>query len=69
MEAEKKMKVLVIYRQLFYSDLWKLHTKLLYTEKTDEMYPALEKEKNELEKTIGNLTVMIMKLKSELEGV
>ena len=68
MTEEQKMKVLVEFRQLYYQDLWKLHLKLSFIEKTDEQYTELMKEKNELEKTIGNLTVIIMKSKGASNG-
>tara|TARA_B100001093_G_scaffold496204_1_gene541560 strand:- start:131 stop:337 length:207 start_codon:yes stop_codon:yes gene_type:complete len=68
MTDEQKMKVLVEFRQLYYQDLWKLHLKLSFIEKTDEQYTELMKEKNELEKTIGNLTVIIMKSKGGSNG-
>ena len=68
MTEEQKIKVLVEFRQLYYQDLWKLHLKLSFIEKTDEQYPELMKEKNELEKTIGNLTVIIMKSKGGSNG-
>tara|TARA_S200002703_G_scaffold159765_1_gene174597 strand:- start:1572 stop:1778 length:207 start_codon:yes stop_codon:yes gene_type:complete len=68
MTEEQKMKVLVEFRQLYYQDLWKLHLKLSFIEKTDEQYTELMKEKNELEKTIGNLTVIIMKSKGGSNG-
>lgn len=68
MTQEQKIKVLVDFRQLYYQDLWKLHLKLSFIEKTDEQYTELMKEKNELEKTIGNLTVIIMKSKGGSNG-
>ena len=68
MTEEQKIKVLVDFRQLYYQDLWKLHLKLSFIEKTDEQYTELMKEKNELEKTIGNLTVIIMKSKGGSNG-
>lgn len=68
MTEEQKIKVLVEFRQLYYQDLWKLHLKLSFIEKTDEQYTELMKEKNELEKTIGNLTVIIMKSKGGSNG-
>ena len=68
MTEEQKMKVLVEFRKLYYQDLWKLHLKLSFIEKTDEEYTELMKEKNELEKTIGNLTVIIMKSKGGQNG-
>lgn len=68
MTEEQKIKVLEEFRQLYYQDLWKLHLKLSFIEKTDEQYTELMKEKNELEKTIGNLTVIIMKSKGGSNG-
>lgn len=63
MTEEQKIKVLDVYRQLFYQDLWNLHLDMSSMDKEDLQYSVLLKKKSYIEKVIGNLTVMIMEAK------
>lgn len=66
MTDEQQIKGLIEFRRLLYRRAWEIHLELLFMERTDDRYPAIFKEKNEVETEIGNLTVKIM---NYLKGV